>query len=1148
MISSAILDKSCPSLDELDMIYRSENEYMEFPWLSDIRNRIRKEYGARVLTIGHRAMRGNMHSFTLWCYGEDDFRRIPRVGSVVLGHCPEIEEMIREHFTEENAKIMCRPHIPCFLVSYRNRLIDTIEFENRGIIEEYFASVSSVYLALGNITGCVLPTKKDAAKFLISEEYRTIRRRIYTMIKMYDKYGALREDDIHIFVDYKEHFDKIPMYSRWVDDMNYEEYNRYEKSLTAAGLEESCREKAVRMVAEMTADEKLGLLSTHHNAVERLGMGDFHIGTEVARGYVGRDPEKYSTVFPQPIGLAATFDRELLEELGRIAGTEARAYYNRDKKGGLMLWGPTVDMERDPRWGRTEEAYGEDVCLTGELTAAYTLGMAAVSDDGYYLTVPTLKHFCADNNEENRGICDAYLPLRLKYEYYYAAFEHAIRRGGARSVMAAYNEINGIPAIMNGELTEVLKKQWGLWFVVSDGGDFTQNVTAHRYCKTLSEAYMLSLTAGCDTMTDSENAVRAAAETALEKGIIKWEDIDRSIVNTVTARLLTGNIGGCSYDSIGDEVIDCAAHRETNLRAAKEQIVLLKNEGLLPVTEKPGNIAVVGALADELLKDWYTGVYRDGVSVLEGIKREFPGSEVTYDSLWDRVAVKAPNDRYLSVHEDGSVRADADEIGESEIFEFQDWGENWKNLFSVKYRKYIRLDDDGFLRLHNRTIYDWYTHETFNFFDTRGGVLIEEFLDHKRMSVDVDGNISFIRKRAVTAEQVFITETVSSGRDRAAQIAENTQLVIYCSGNYPVQVAKECYDRKTLALNVQPGMAAHLWEKNNNTVMVLISSYPYAINEENSLLPAILYTTHAGAHLGTAVAQTLTGKNNPSGRLPLTWYRSENELPDILNYDIETAGTTYMYFEGKPLYPFGYGLSYSEFEYSDLRAELSGNTIAVSVDVTNTSDTDGTEVVQVYFTMPKSAVRRAPKKLCGFERVSVKAGETVTAHIAVPFDILRIYDVRTGNMPVENGKYRLSAGSSSADFRAFCDIDISTGSDIGKRPSKFGADSFEECSNIRIFRDHIRPTNWNGAAIYRGIDFTAGQAVKVRVSSLIGREEIIFEAGGQKIETKVPPCDSYDDLRRVTVYFDAEPALLNSDELKITLAEGMSLFDIEITE
>jgi len=935
--------------------------------------------------------------------------------------------------------------------------------------------------------------------------------------------------------------------------MKKDEYNGCDNFTKAKAFAESCREKAKRLVAQMTADEKLGLLSTHHNAIERLGMGEFLIGTEVARGFVGRDPEKYSTVFPQPTGLAATFDRELMLELGKIAGLESRAYYNREKKGGLMLWGPTVDMERDPRWGRTEEAYGEDVCLTGELTAAYTLGMAGISDDGYYMTVPTLKHFCADNNEDTRINCDAYLPPRLKYEYYYSAFEYAIRKGGARSIMAAYNEINGLPAIMNPELDSILKKQWGLWFAVSDGGDFTQNVTAHKYCTDLSEAFALSVKAGCDTMTDVETPVRLAAEKALEKGLVTWEDIDRSIVNTVTARLLTGNIGGCAYDNIGDEVIDCPAHRETNLRAAKEQIVLLKNEGILPIKETPGKIAVTGALADELLMDWYTGYYRDGVSVLRGVMNEFSEAEVIYDSLWDRVAIKAPNDRYLSVHEDGSVRADAEVIGEAEIFELQDWGENWKNLFSVKYQKYIRLEDSGELKLHNRTIYDWFTHETFNFFDTQGGILIEEFQNHRRMMSDIDGNIKFVRKRAVTAGQVFTAETVSSGTERAKRLAEVCGLVIYCTGNYPVQTAKECYDRRTLSLNIQPGMAAALYEANKNTIMTLISSYPYAICEEHSLLPAIIYTTHAGAHLGTAVAETLTGKNNPSGHLPMTWYRSEQELPDILDYDIETVGSTYMYFEGKPLYPFGHGLSYSEFEYGQMTAHDNGDSITVTADITNISDTDGTEVVQVYFTVTDSAVRRAPKKLCGFERVFIKSGETVTAKVTVPYDILRIFDVHSEKMLVENGTYSLSIGSSSSDIRACCDIRVNGGEAIGKRPAKFKAAMFDKGENIRIYHsrvhgsDTVRPTGWNGTLVYRGVDFTEGPAVRVSVSTLIGREEITFEAGGQKLEAKAALSDSYDDLHKVTVYFDDTDELRNSDELTITLAEGMTLADIEIT-
>ena len=675
--------------------------------------------------------------------------------------------------------------------------------------------------------------------------------------------------------------------------------------------------RACELVSQLTTEEKLGLLSTHQRAVERLGIPEFFIGTEVARGYVGRTEDKPSTVFPQPVGLAATFDKALMKELGEIAGKESRAYYNADKRGGLCLWGPTVDMVRDPRWGRTEEAYGEDPCLAGELSAAYTLGMHGEKGDDV-MTVPTLKHFCANNNEADRGAFNASIPLRLKYEYYYSAFEKALHYGGARSVMAAYNEINGIPAIMNPELETVLKEQWGMWFAVSDGGDFTQNVTAHRYCETLSEAYKLSLTGGCDIMTDSEMAVEAAAKKALELGLITEEDIDKSVTATLYARIRLGNIGGNEYDSIGEDVIDCEAHREINRRASAEQVVLMKNDGVLPVRGTPEKIAVLGPLADETLMDWYTGYAKRECTVLEGIRREFPDSTIIHDTLWDRIALLCPNGKYLSAKEDGSLRADADEITSAETFELQDWGENWQNLFSVKYGRYVRLFDDGEIKLHKRRIYDWFTRETFNLFDLDGKLLIEEFLSHGRLSCDEEGKLSIAKKRNVSEDMIYKKVILSRGEDRIDEVTENSGLTIYCVGNYPVQTAKECYDRNTLALNIQSGMAMKLAMHDPKTVLAIVSSYPYSFESGEEYCGAILWSSHAGEFLGDAVAGTLTGRYNPAGRLALTWYKSDHELPDITDYDIEKNCTTYMYFTGEPLAEFGYGLSYSDFEYGEL--------------------------------------------------------------------------------------------------------------------------------------------------------------------------------------------------------------------------------------
>ena len=904
--------------------------------------------------------------------------------------------------------------------------------------------------------------------------------------------------------------------------------------------------RAKQLVSQMTEEEKLGMLSTHQNAVERLGLPEFYIGTEVARGYVGREPEKISTVFPQPVGLAATFDRELMYDLGVIAGKEARAYYSIGKKGGLMLWGPTVDMERDPRWGRTEEAYGEDVFLAGELTAQYTSGMAGITDDGYYMTVPTLKHFCANNNENDRGNCDAFLPPRLKHEYYYAAFANAVRRGGARSVMTAYNEINGLPAIMNPDLEDVLKDEWGLWFTVSDGGDMSQNVTLHRYCDSMAEAFALSLKGGCDVMTDGEELVREAAKKALGRGLVTWDDIDRSITRTVAARLRLGQLTeNDPFGSIDKSVIDCEEHRETNFRAALEQVVMLKNDGLLPVKNAPEKIAVVGCLADENLRDWYTGYFTDAVSVYEGIKREFPDSEVVRDKLWDIVAVKAPNGMYLSVRDDGSVAADADSIGDAEKFELQSWGDNWNNLYSVKYGKYLRMDEDT-LKLHNEVVYDWFTRETFNIYEYADSCIIEDFQFHKRLTLAGNGGLTFEKQCAATADNRFEIEYVSYGHDRAKKLSEENDLVVYCTGNHPVQTAKECYDRRTLTLESEVRL-----HDCSNAVMVLISSYPYSISTADKEYPAILYTTHAGAHLGTAVAQTLSGKNNPSGHLPLTWYRSEHDLPDIHEYDIEKAGTTYMYFAGTPLYPFGHGISYSEFELGELRIKRAESGYSVSVAVTNKSGTDGTATVQIYRLSDggESVITLPKKKLCGFDRVTVKAGETVTAVIAVPEHILRVYDVRSGRMIVEQGTYTFAAGLSSTDIRVSDTLFIE-GETVGKRPAAFSADSFEDHDDIRIChsrslrRFYVRACGWTGRLVYGGIGTFRVGAVKLWISSLNGGK-VTVQIGDGKYEADVPVCDACDDFAEITVPTEN---CGDHDDLIIIMKEGMCLLDIEISE
>lgn len=908
--------------------------------------------------------------------------------------------------------------------------------------------------------------------------------------------------------------------------------------------DEITRGRAAELIAQLTEEEKLGLLTTHQEAVERLGLPEFNIGTEVARGFVGRDEAHESTVFPQPIGMAASFDRSLMKQLGAIAGDECRAYYNSGEKTHLCVWGPTVDMERDPRWGRTEEAYGEDVFLAGEMTAAYTQGMAG--DDPVYLKVlPTLKHFCANNYEEERMTGNSCLPPRLKYEYYYAAFMPAIRYGGARSIMSAYNEINGVPALCNPEQRTLLKDKWGLWFTVTDGADFGQTVAAHKYCDSHAEVYAEAIRAGCNIMTDDPALTRNAAKKALESGLLTWAELDSALAEVLYARMRLGQLSDdCPYDSITTECISSENAQKTNLLAAEKQIVLLKNDGILPLQPQK-KIAVCGPLADENLMDWYTGIFRDEVSAAAGIRAAYPESTVMHDSLWDHVTVQAANGKYLCAHEDGVCAFDADVPDEAAQFELQDWGENWLNLYSVKYRRYVRADDEGGLRLHRRRIYDWFTYETFCLHETPDGTVIDAMLHRGRLQADA----RFSQSRTVTPECLFHIETVSRGKDRAAALAAECDAVIYCTGNHPVQTAKECYDRKTLALNIQPEMALHLHSINPAVIMLLISGYPYAVCKEQAALPAILWSSHAGAHLGTAAASVLRGSFNPAGRLPMTWYRSEQELPSISDYDIAAAGTTYQYFRGTPLYPFGHGLSYSHFVYESMTVRQAAEGYEASVTLQNVSSRTGDEVVQVYFTVPDSAVSRPLRKLCGFARVTLAAGERMTVRIAIPEYILQIYDPHSGSMMTEAGIYHFYAGSSSADLHLEAETEV-LGTLIPLRGTVFEAQQFDSAENVEIgycrkLRRHdLRVCGWGGRAVYEGVQFMGMQTLRLRAASILQEGSITAEIGGSKTELTVAASVSRDDFAEYSIPLPHH--LPESGTLTLYLRGSVSVLDIAL--
>lgn len=783
-------------------------------------------------------------------------------------------------------------------------------------------------------------------------------------------------------------------------------------------------ERVDDLVSRLTIDEKISMLTTWQKAVPRLGIGEWHIGAEVARGYVSRNPEKPTTVFPEPIGLASTFDPELMEKLGEIAGKEARILHSENPKTNLMLWGPTVDACRDPRWGRNEEGYGEDPFLTGSMSKAYTLGMAG-GDPKYMRTVPTLKHFFANNNEYRRDRCNANITPRCKFEYYYEFFRPSIEEGGARSMMASYNEISGVPAILNPDLRPIIKEQWGLDFIVTDGGDFSQNVTAHKYSSSHAETIALALKAGTDIMTDGYEVVSAAAYEAIEKGLMTEEDIDRSLKNSLRARFKLGEFDPPElnpYSSVDPSEMDCEAHRRTNHMAALEQFVLLKNSGLLPL-KKGVKIAVIGDIAANNYMDWYTGWSSYNITVLDGLKKLFGEENVLYDDGNDRVAIKSKlNGKYLSADGEGSLFAKSEKPGKDAVFIKADWG----GEVTYKVESTGKFFTTETMKADSDTTYRWFNQEILRPGDSADGRTYVTYF--KRSVLGVDGEGKLVQKpiKSPKPETLFEEVIVSSGAKRAKELAEKADVVIAVLGNNPMIIARECYDRENLRL------APHQTEifkaaagANKNALLAIVSGYPFAIQDEEKLASAVIWSSHAGPELGSAFAEIVTGKYNPAGRLPQTWYLSEDDLPPITDYDVISNGSTYLWFKGDKLYPFGFGLSYSSFAYSDISLKKLSDGIEVSFKVKNVSKVDGEETAQVYFKALEPSVKRPEKQLCGFERKLIKAGETAEFAIKINRSQLRFYDVSREKFAVEKGKYLFMVGPSSENLPLSKEADIS---------------------------------------------------------------------------------------------------------------------------
>lgn len=880
-------------------------------------------------------------------------------------------------------------------------------------------------------------------------------------------------------------------------------------------------ERVKDLLSRLTIEEKAGLMSNHMAAVPRLDIGEWYVGAEVARGYVSRNPDEPTTVFPQPIGLSGTFDTELMEKAGLAAGKEARVLNKRHPSGHLMLWGPTVDLCRNPLWGRNEEGYGEDPFLTGEMSAAYTKGLADRHGE-YYQSIPTLKHFCANNTENERGTASSDVEPRTLNEYYYAAFERPITCGGAYSIMAAYNELSGVPAVINPDIQNVLKDKWGLGFVVTDGGDFSQNVVFHGYSTSHAETIALAIKNGTDVLTDCEDVVAASVLEAVKSGLVSEKDIDKALYNSMLARFRLGEFDEKHpFSDIDESVLDCDEHKKLNHRAALEQTVLLKNDGILPLDTNK-SVAVIGLNGNCNLMDWYTGYSSYNTTILDGISGKFAGA--MYDNGCDHVVIKSVmTGKYLGVADDDTVSAIYEKDDPRALFEKAEYGHDETTYRSLYNNRYIT---ESSCKCDSESTYRWYSQEIMKLQKHGDKVLYRTYFG-KALGVDGSGKLTLVKQFGLSDNKIFSEEIISDGIRRAAKLAEKADYAIVCIGNDPMIVAREMYDRKTLALPAHDSaLARAVYDANNNCILALVSSYPFAICEEQEYMPAIIYTTHAGPELGNAFAKVIGGEYSPAGRLAQTWYKSEYELAPIESYDIIENEMTYLYYKGKPLYPFGYGLSYAKFEYSDFDVRENGDVISVSLDVANVSETDSDEVVQIYFRMEDPSVKRPLKQLTAFTRVHIEGGQTLRVMFDISKSELRFYDVSRERFAIEQGRYTFMAGASSEDIRLTKTIDAG-GEKIPPRELCKGipAKNYDGKYNTKMQYSKKLEMHYmlGGGLIYNNCVLGDATNIEIVCGSRVSGGKITVKYGGKTLcEAEVKPTVDITRFDTVTVKLDGE--------------------------
>lgn len=769
---------------------------------------------------------------------------------------------------------------------------------------------------------------------------------------------------------------------------------------------DQARQIAENLVAAMTLDEKISLLSTTQHAIPRLNIPEFHIGGEAAHGIVDRG--KYqSTSFPIPLTLAQTWNPELARQAGHVVGVEARALYNTvDPTGRLMPWAPTIDMLRDPRWGRNEEAYGEDPWLAGSVAGGYIDGMQGKGK--YKLVAAAPKHFLGNNTESHRSSESNTLSPRMLHEYYLKPFYFAFRDHHAQSMMTAYNGVNGVPMMQSPELHRV-KEDWGMdGCVVTDGGALTLNIEDYHYFDHDADAVAAALNAGIDCLVDDANKVEQAVRDALSQGLLTETTIDQAVTNTLTVRGRLGQFADVApFSELNEKSIGTEAGDDVVRQVIASGSVLLKNDGVLPLN-KSERILVTGPSADRFVRDWYATKPMNRQTLQAGLM-ETPNTRVDAVDSNDQVKIAFTDQDAVAL---ASYTYSAERFQDGRVLLREDSS-----------RRYLRLNEDKQLELHHQEVYDWVVREAF-------------ILDADGQLYAVDHNFSANDQNAMQAggrgRLIGQVTVIKSGLHRVKAALAGHDKVVVAIGNHPLLIARETEDRTDLELpEAQKALVNAIHATGAKTVTVLLSGYPFAVDTLQT--DALLTVGYAGQSMGRALADVLYGVTPPTGKLAQTWYSHDWVAPSMRDYDIESTKRTYQYADPKTItYPFGYGLTYGTLTIDSATLTSDGEHSKITLTITNSNAKPVSETVQVYLRATNLTEYSDRRQLVAFKAITLAANTTKSIQLTTMLADFSWFDPVSEQHYFPSGQYYLQVGFNSRDV----DADLPVNTLVTREPSK----------------------------------------------------------------------------------------------------------------